>query len=314
MLTVEVESEDTDVHQLALRHTIPITSKNYTEMFQNKWFVAILAPWCGACAHFHPIWESIAEMKSSEPEKMIDDNDELVNKVDTNDNHQILKDINFATIIVTENPELVAQFGVTYFPSIYFIKNGEFWFYEDENTLDDLYDYIKYERWNHYRSLPWYSSPNGPVLKAASYCIKISLKLKEISEGFEAKYNLSKSYVYLIIGLIILGILAILSLCFVIMIDILQNYYLKYFKVKTEERIISPMKMYPKENYEIPKEPSGKSSSNDEDDMIIIPSSVSEFSSSTSSIDGKIELETKGEKTNDEETNTKLRKRLPRKE
>ena len=88
----------------------------------GKWFVKYYAPWCGHCKQLAPTWQALAKTVSEDSAL----GDEfLVAKVDC-----------------TTSDDVCSRFGVTGYPTLKLIANGQVYNYEGARTLDALKDYL----------------------------------------------------------------------------------------------------------------------------------------------------------------------------
>ena len=94
----------------------------------GKWFVKYYAPWCGHCKQLAPTWQALAKTMGEES-AALGGEQFLVAKVDC-----------------TTSNDVCSRFGVTVYPTLKLIANGQVYNYdvnyEGARTLDALKDYL----------------------------------------------------------------------------------------------------------------------------------------------------------------------------
>mmetsp|Transcript_21104 Transcript_21104/g.58704 ORF Transcript_21104/g.58704 Transcript_21104/m.58704 type:complete len:236 (-) Transcript_21104:1138-1845(-) len=88
----------------------------------GKWFVKFFAPWCGHCKRLDPIWkETSSQLKEDE---MFADAGIVMAKVDC-----------------TESMDVCSRFGVTGYPTLKYIADGQVFTYKGPRASDDLLEF-----------------------------------------------------------------------------------------------------------------------------------------------------------------------------
>eukprot|EP00882_Tetradesmus_deserticola_P007229 GHRQ01007615.1.p1 GENE.GHRQ01007615.1~~GHRQ01007615.1.p1 ORF type:complete len:215 (+),score=61.10 GHRQ01007615.1:195-839(+) len=110
------------------------------ETASGVWMIDIYAPWCSHCQQLEPAWRAFAtEMKAH--------------------------NVKVAKIDGMKNRVLMKRFGVTGFPSLYLLRNGQTWHYTGMRGIADMKAF-SLEGYKKATAMPFHKSPNSILGRA----------------------------------------------------------------------------------------------------------------------------------------------------
>ncbi|WIA43954.1 hypothetical protein OEZ86_010346 [Tetradesmus obliquus] len=110
------------------------------ETASGIWMVDIYAPWCSHCQQLEPAWRAFAtEMKAH--------------------------NVKVAKVDGMKNRVLMKRFGVTGFPSLYLLRNGQTWQYSGMRGVADMKAFAL-EGYKKATPLPFHKAPNSIMGRA----------------------------------------------------------------------------------------------------------------------------------------------------
>jgi hypothetical protein len=90
---------------------------------------------------------------------------------------------------ITSNPALAARFDVTSIPSIFLYRDNTVWKYEGPLYGESVVNFatVGYKK---QKSIPWYSSPMGPMGMSKGTLIHIGISLTKLLPSLTAYFGL----------------------------------------------------------------------------------------------------------------------------
>lgn len=94
-----------------------LTNANFLDKVEqgpagHKWLIKFYAPWCGHCKRLSPIWDRLSIALKA------------------------VEDVSIAKVDCTVHRRICTRFGVGGFPTLLFLKDGEYWKYAQARTMD----------------------------------------------------------------------------------------------------------------------------------------------------------------------------------
>ncbi|OQS02763.1 thioredoxin [Thraustotheca clavata] len=116
----EMEKEMAEAEKNSL--VVSLTTASFDEHVHDKsepWLLKFYAPWCGHCKRLAPVWDKLsASFKES-------GSSTKVGKIDC-----------------TKYRRVCSRFGVSGYPSLFFVKDGQVYKYEGPRTIDGFNEFI----------------------------------------------------------------------------------------------------------------------------------------------------------------------------
>uniref|UniRef100_A0A7S1CCP8 Thioredoxin domain-containing protein n=1 Tax=Bicosoecida sp. CB-2014 TaxID=1486930 RepID=A0A7S1CCP8_9STRA len=168
----------------AQEQVVAVTDASFGDL-SGPTLLAFTAPWCGHCKRLAPTYEAVAKELKGEGVS--------VGKVDC-----------------TAERALAARFGITGFPTIYFLSaDGDVVQYSGQRSVESLAAFAR-GGWREAEALSYWSSPMGPVGRFKGFVIGSLYGARNLHTTVVERYDLSPTVAA--VGLAFAGLVAIFLL------------------------------------------------------------------------------------------------------
>ncbi|CAF1141754.1 unnamed protein product [Adineta steineri] len=182
------------IPNLILTQPLDLTDKTWKDMLCGQWMVEFYAPWCPSCQHFKHIWSDFAKA-------------------------MVTKEVKVAAVDINEYPSLSGRFRIAVLPTIYYVRDGVFYQFNGERSLNGLKNYIELHEWQRTEPVSRWFAPDSFPMSMVSSLFDISVLVKDAYTVLLNDYGWPAWLIYIIFALAVILIGFIIGFGFLMIID-----------------------------------------------------------------------------------------------